>query len=113
MIRSGARLRRGSIFVTSVERSQECLQEHPAGDRHDVLVRGALLRVRLGPVAAEEKKTSIHLKRRAASAGIHPLKSRLDLNIVSAALHRRPSGGEARPDLAVPLSQHRAAELSA
>ena len=87
-------------------------------DRSDPAVRATyerlLIRVRrIGPVMAEEKKTSIHLKSRAAFAGIHPLKSRLDLNIVSAALHRRPSGGEARPDLAVPLSQHRAAELSA
>lgn len=40
---------------------------------------------RIGPVVAEEKKTSIHLKSRAAFAGVHPLKSRLDLNIVSAA----------------------------
>ena len=43
-----------------------------------------LVRVRrIGPVVAEENKTSIHLKSRAAFAGVHPLKSRLDLNIVS------------------------------
>ncbi len=44
-----------------------------------------LIRVRrIGPVIAEEKKTSIHLKSRAAFAGVRPMKSRLDLNFVSA-----------------------------
>ena len=61
-----------------------------AFDKSDPAVRATyerlLLRVRrIGPVVAEEKKTSIHLKGRAAFAGVHPLKSRLDLNIVSAA----------------------------
>ena len=60
-----------------------------AFDKSDPAVRATyerlLVRVRrLGPVVAEEKKTSIHLKSRAAFAGVHPLKSRLDLNIVSA-----------------------------
>jgi hypothetical protein len=59
-------------------------------DRSDPAVRATydrlLIRVRrIGPVVAEETKTSIHLKSRAAFAGVHPLKSRLDLNIVSAA----------------------------
>jgi hypothetical protein len=58
-------------------------------DKSDPAVRAIyerlLLRVRrIGPVVTEEKKTSIHLKSRAAFAGVHPLKSRLDLNIVSA-----------------------------
>ena len=57
-------------------------------DKSDPAVRAIyerlLLRVRrIGPVVAEENKTSIHLKSRAAFAGVHPLKSRLDLNIVS------------------------------
>lgn len=39
---------------------------------------------RIGPVVTEEKKSTIHLKSRAAFAGVHPLKSRLELNIVSA-----------------------------
>ena len=61
-----------------------------AFDKSDPAVRATydrlLLRVRrIGPVVAEVKKTSIHLKSRAAFAGVHPLKSRLDLNIVSAA----------------------------
>ncbi len=61
-----------------------------AFDKSDPAVRATydrlLLRVRrIGPVVAEEKNTSIHLKSRAAFAGVHPLKSRLDLNIVSAA----------------------------
>lgn len=59
-------------------------------DKSDPAVRATydrlLLRVRrIGPVVTEEKKTSIHLKSGAAFAGVHPLKSRLDLNIVSAA----------------------------
>jgi hypothetical protein len=59
-------------------------------DQSDPAVRAIyerlLIRVRrIGPVAAQENKTSIHLKGRAAFAGVHPLKSRLDLNIVSAA----------------------------
>ena len=58
-------------------------------DQSDPAIRAIydrlLIRVRrLGPVVAEENKTSIHLKSRAAFAGVHPLKSRLDLNIVSA-----------------------------
>lgn len=45
-----------------------------------------LIRVRrIGPVVAEENKTSIHLKSRVTFAGVHPLKSRLDVDIVSAA----------------------------
>jgi hypothetical protein len=57
-------------------------------DQSDPAVRAIyerlLIRVRrIGPVVAEENKTSIHLKGRAAFAGVHPLKSRLDLNIVS------------------------------
>ncbi len=59
-----------------------------AFDKSDPAVRAIyeklLVRVRrIGPVVAEENKTSIHLKSRAAFAGVHPLKSRLDLNIVS------------------------------
>ncbi len=59
-------------------------------DKSDPAVRAIydrlLIRVRrIGPVVAEENKTSIHLKSRAAFAGVHPLRSRLDLNIVSAA----------------------------
>ena len=59
-------------------------------DKSDPAVRATydrlLVRVRrIGPVVTEEKKTSIHLKSEAAFAGVHPLKSRLDLNIVSAA----------------------------
>ena len=57
-------------------------------DKSDPAVRAIyerlLIRVRrIGPVVAEENKTSIHLKGRVAFAGVHPLKSRLDLNIVS------------------------------
>ncbi len=57
-------------------------------DKSDPAVRATydrlLIRVRrIGPVTAEQNKTSIHLKGRAAFAGVHPLKSRLDLNIVS------------------------------
>ena len=57
-------------------------------DKSDPAVRATyerlLIRVRrIGPVTAEQNKTSIHLKSRAAFAGVHPLKSRLDLNIVS------------------------------
>ncbi len=60
-----------------------------AFDKSDPAVRATydrlLVRVRrIGPIVTEEKKTSIHLKSRAAFAGVHPLKSRLDLNIVSA-----------------------------
>jgi hypothetical protein len=45
-----------------------------------------LVRVRrFGPVVADENKTSIDLKSRVAFAGVHPSKSRLDLNIVSEA----------------------------
>ncbi|MFA9288621.1 MAG: DUF5655 domain-containing protein [Weeksellaceae bacterium] len=36
-----------------------------------------------GNIIIEEKKTSIHLKNRAAFAGVHPRKSYLILNIVS------------------------------
>lgn len=58
-------------------------------DKSDPAVRATyerlLIRVRrIGPVVTEEKKSSIHLKSRAAFAGVHPLKSQLDLNIVSA-----------------------------
>ena len=58
-------------------------------DKSDPAVRATyerlLIRVRrLGPVVAEEKKTGIHLKSRVAFAGVHPLESRLDLDIVSA-----------------------------
>ena len=47
-------------------------------DENDPAVRATfdrlLIRVRrIGPVVAEQKKTSIHLKSRAAFAGIHPL----------------------------------------
>ena len=57
-------------------------------DKSDPAVRTTyerlLIRVRrIGPVTAEQNKTSIHLKSRAAFAGVHPLKSRLDLSIVS------------------------------
>jgi len=57
-------------------------------DKSDPAVRATyerlLIRVRrIGPVTAEQNKTSIHLKSRAAFAGVHPLKSRLDLSIVS------------------------------
>ena len=57
-------------------------------DKSDPAVRTTyerlLIRVRrIGPVTAEQNKTSIHLKGRAAFAGVHPLKSRLDLSIVS------------------------------
>jgi hypothetical protein len=60
-----------------------------AFDKSDPAVRATYDRLlvnlrRIGPIVAEEKKTAIHLKRRAAFAGVHPLKSRLDLNIVSA-----------------------------
>jgi hypothetical protein len=59
-------------------------------DKSDPAVRAMydrlLIRVRrIGPVVAEENKTSIHLKSTAAFAGVHPLKSRIDLNIISAA----------------------------
>jgi hypothetical protein len=59
-------------------------------DKSDPAVRAIydrlLIRVRrIGPVVAEENRTSIHLKSTAAFAGVHPLKARLDLNIVSAA----------------------------
>jgi hypothetical protein len=58
-------------------------------DKSDPAVRATyerlLIRVRrIGPVTAEQNKTSIHLKSGAAFAGVHPLKSRLDLSIVSA-----------------------------
>jgi hypothetical protein len=58
-------------------------------DKSDPAVRAIydrlLIRVRrIGPVVAEENRTSIHLKSRAAFAGVHPAKSRLDLSIVSA-----------------------------
>jgi hypothetical protein len=61
-----------------------------AFDQSDPAVRAIyerlLIRVRrIGPVTAEEKKATIHLKSKAAFAGVQPLKSRLDLNIVSAA----------------------------
>jgi hypothetical protein len=64
-------------------------------DKSDPAVRAIyerlLIRVRrIGPVVAEQNKTSIHLKSRATFAGVHPLKSRLDLNIVSAAPIRDP-----------------------
>jgi hypothetical protein len=36
-----------------------------------------------GTIIVEEKKTSIHLKNRAAFAGVHPRKSYFILNIVS------------------------------
>ncbi len=60
-----------------------------AFDKSDPAVRATYDRLlvhvrRIGPVVAEEKKRSIHLKSRAAFAGVHPLKSRLDLDIVSA-----------------------------
>jgi hypothetical protein len=60
-----------------------------AFDKSDPAVRAIYERLlvqvrRIGPVVAEEKKSSIHLKSRAAFVGVHPLKSRLDLNIVSA-----------------------------
>ena len=59
-------------------------------DKSDPAVRAMydrlLIRVRrIGPVVAEENRTSIHLRGTAAFAGVHPFKSRLDLNIVSAA----------------------------
>lgn len=59
-------------------------------DKSDPAVRAIydrlLIRVRrIGPVVAEENRTSIHLKSTTAFAGVHPLKSRIDLNIVSAA----------------------------
>ena len=55
-------------------------------DKSDPAVRATydrlLIRVRrIGPVTAEQNKTSIHLKSRAAFAGVHPLKSRLDVSI--------------------------------
>lgn len=39
---------------------------------------------KFGPVVAEEKKTSIHLKHKTGFAGVHPSKSYYILNIVSA-----------------------------
>ena len=38
---------------------------------------------RFGGIVVEEKKTSIHLKNRAAFAGVHPRKNYFILNIVS------------------------------
>jgi hypothetical protein len=57
-------------------------------DQSDPAVRATyerlLIRVRrIGPVVAEQNRSSIHLKSRAAFAGVHPLKSRLELSIVS------------------------------
>jgi len=57
-------------------------------DKSDPAVRATydrlLIRVRrIGPVDAEQNKASIHLKGRATFADVRPLKSRLELNIVS------------------------------
>ena len=57
-------------------------------DKSDPAVRTTydrlLLRVRrIGPVDAEQNKASIHLKGRATFADVRPLRSRLDLSIVS------------------------------
>jgi hypothetical protein len=57
-------------------------------DRSDPAVRATyerlLIRVRrIGPVTAEQNKASIHLKGRATFADVRPLKSRLDVSIVS------------------------------
>ena len=43
-----------------------------------------------GKVISEEKKTSIHLKNRAAFAGVHPRKDYFFLNIVSSAPIKSP-----------------------
>ncbi len=57
-------------------------------DKSDPAVRTTydrlLIRVRrIGPVDAEQNKASIHLKGRATFADVRPLKSRLDVSIVS------------------------------
>src|SRR5207245_1148992 len=57
-------------------------------DKSDPAVRATyerlLIRVRrIGPVDAEQNKTTIHLKGRATFADVRPLKSRLDVSIVS------------------------------
>jgi hypothetical protein len=44
---------------------------------------------RFGEITIEEKKTSFHLKNRAAFAGVHPKKKYFILNIVSSSARRR------------------------